>query len=108
MPSGTLHAKRRRTLQAEGALRRRDGADSTRIRPLRDALFRCKCLRTARKKDGDAGPDAQFALKADLSARLPHEPVHHRQPEPGALATFLGGEERVEDTREVLARNAAT
>ncbi len=50
---------------------------------------------------------AQGVVGEDEPARLLDDAVDGRQPEPGALALLLGGEERLEDLRQVGRRDAA-
>ena len=49
---------------------------------------------------------ADLGIDPHLPARLPGEAVDHRQPEPGALADRLGGEERIEGARDHVGRHA--
>ena len=46
---------------------------------------------------------AELAVDGDVPARLFDEAEHLREPEPGALAGHLGGEERLERALEHLA-----
>ena len=56
-----------------------------------------------RQRDLEGGALARVALDEDRAPVLLHDPVRDRQPEPGALADALGGEERVVDAPDVLA-----
>jgi len=60
----------------------------------------------ARQVDAQRGALADFGVDANLAARLLDEAVDHRQAEPGALADRLGGEERLEGTRDDGGRHA--
>ena len=52
-----------------------------------------------RQGDRDLGALPRRAVDLDLAARGVDDAVHRRQPEAGALARLLGGEERLEDAR---------
>src|SRR2546426_11168583 len=49
--------------------------------------------------DLERGPLPRLAVHPDVAAALLHDAVHGREPEARALAEFLGGEERLEQTR---------
>ena len=55
-----------------------------------------------RQIEAHRGAASYFGIDAHLSAGLPHEAVDHRQPEAGALAERLGGEERFERARDYV------
>src|SRR5688500_16240830 len=48
-----------------------------------------------------------FAVDGHLAAVVAHDLADDGQPEPGALTALLGGEEGIEDTRQILRRDAA-
>src|ERR1700712_1568709 len=48
---------------------------------------------------------AQFAVDGDRATRLMRKTVHLRKSETGALADRLGGEKRIEDSRQNVGRN---
>ena len=50
---------------------------------------------------------ADLAVDLDVAARLLDEAVHHAQPQAGALADILGGEERLEHFFQNVRRHAA-
>ena len=56
-----------------------------------------------RKREVERAAHAHRAVHPDVATRLPHDAVHGRQPEAGALAHRLGGEERLEDVLERFA-----
>ena len=49
-----------------------------------------------REKDAERGAVAQLALDFDPALMLLDDAINRRQPQAGALADFLGGEERLE------------
>src|SRR5207253_11306233 len=56
-------------------------------------------IRRHRQADPEGGAFAHAALEADRSAVALDDVLDDRQPQAGALAFFLGGEERLEDAR---------
>src|SRR5947208_3070938 len=54
----------------------------------------------ARQIDGEGAALADAARDVDRAARVGDDAVDQRQAEAGALADFLGGEERLEDARD--------
>ena len=56
-----------------------------------------RLVQRPRQDDPELGAGAENALDADRAACLLDDPVHHREPEPGALADALRAEERLED-----------
>ena len=50
---------------------------------------------------------ALLAVDLDVAVRLLDEAVDHAEAEAGALADFLGGEERLDDLVEQMRRDAA-
>ena len=60
----------------------------------------------ARQVDVEAGAAAGLAVALDPAVVLLDDAEDHRQPQAGALARRLGGEERVEDARQVLRGDA--
>src|SRR5436190_14740454 len=54
-------------------------------------------LRHERQQDGEAGADARLGIDLNMAAVRRDDAIAHREPEPGALARFLGGEEGIED-----------
>src|SRR3546814_6499033 len=65
-------------------------------------LFRSQRAVVARQVHPDRRPLAHRAVDRKLPARLPHEAVDHRQPQPGARALRLGREEGLEHMIEHL------
>ena len=63
-------------------------------------------LGDARQIQRELAAFADLAVHHHLAAGLLCETEHLRQAEPGALADFLGGEERLEDALELVLRNA--
>ncbi|MBA7484170.1 hypothetical protein ES707_19694 [subsurface metagenome] len=59
-----------------------------------------------REVEAHRGALADLGIDAHLAARLPREAVHHRQPEPGALADRLCREERIEGACDHIGRHA--
>src|SRR4029077_3213530 len=59
-----------------------------------------------RQHEAEAGALVDFALHLDLSAVRGDDAMADGEPERGALAHGLGGEERAEDLVQVLARDA--
>src|SRR5262245_28173399 len=66
----------------------------------------------ASARGSEREPDAEFGAGAQLGAHLDparvlfDDPERDREPEPGADADRLGGEERIEDPLDVLGRDA--
>src|SRR5687767_1686654 len=56
----------------------------------------------ARQEDTEGRPPALFALDLDRAPALADDAVRGREPEPGALADLLRGEERLEDAQPRL------
>src|SRR5438046_2927215 len=52
--------------------------------------------RDARQVDADRGATARRPVHGDVPAALTHDAVHGGESQPGALAAWLGGEERLE------------
>jgi hypothetical protein len=63
-------------------------------------------LDMARQVDAESGALAHFGFGIDIAARLLDDAIDHRQPEPGALADILGGEERLENLFHHLRRDS--
>ena len=61
----------------------------------------------ARQVQREPAAAADLAVHHHLAAGLLGEAEHLRQAEPGALADFLGGEERLENAPELILRNPA-
>src|SRR3954463_13477540 len=59
-----------------------------------------------RQADGEPRALADMAVARDRAAVLLHDAVGNREPQPGALADFLGREERIVDPRQLLRGNA--
>src|SRR6266404_7969434 len=59
------------------------------------------------EEDRDPRPPARLALDVDPATVVGHDAVRHGEPEAGALAHVLGGEEWLEDVREGLRADAA-
>ena len=90
-------------------------SSTTRIVPLREVAMaqlrpraaRRRCRRQRqRQREPRALPDR--AVAANRAVVLAHDAVGDRQPEAGAAADRLGGEERIVDARQLLGRNART
>ncbi len=62
--------------------------------------------KAARQIQAHRCPVRDFGIHAHLPARLAREPVDHRQPQAGAFAERLGGEEGVENPLDQIARHA--
>ena len=60
----------------------------------------------AGRKILNVGALAEPAGDLDPALVLLDDAIDRRQPEAGALADFLGGEERLEDPRQMFRRNA--
>src|SRR6266540_3245280 len=60
------------------------------------------------KDDPEAGALADAAVHLDAPAVPIDDAVNDREPEPRALADVLGGEERIEDPRQHVGRDAGT
>src|SRR5581483_5289310 len=58
-----------------------------------------------RQGDGEGGPLARPAPHVDLAAVAADDAVGDPEPQAGALLLLLGGEERLEDVRQVLRRD---
>ena len=77
------------------------------VSPLPPAIGSLQCLgrlRAAvpRQIDGECAAGADPAVDIDAAAQVGDDAVHQRQPEPGAHAGGLGGEEGIEDALEHL------
>ena len=62
----------------------------------------------ARQENAERRAGARLALAEDIAARLLDDAVDHRQAEAGALADLLGGEERLENLRAHVGRDAVS
>ena len=77
--------------------------EQDRLRPAARRLVRLRLRlglavgRRCGKVDVDSGALARRARQVDLAAAVLHDPEHRGQPQAGALAPRLGGEERFED-----------
>src|SRR3546814_17721428 len=58
------------------------------------------------KVDGEGRALAGHRIGEDVPARLLDDAVAGREPQPGALAGFLGGEEGLENLAEMFGRDA--
>src|SRR3546814_15278014 len=58
------------------------------------------------KVDGEGRALAGHRIGEDVPARLLDDAVDGREPQPGALAGFLGGEEGLENLAEMFGRDA--
>src|SRR5262249_19471588 len=56
--------------------------------------------------EAESRADTWLAVDIDVATRLLEEAEHHAEPEPGAFAAALGGEERIEDLRHDIGRHA--
>ena len=89
-------------------LRSRPAAALGRVRGFAPAAVSALCSAMWRgRKMRKVGALADLRIAIDEAAGLLDDAVDHRQAEPGALADFLGGEERLEDLLDHLGRNAA-
>ena len=64
------------------------------------ACRRRDAVASQRKQDGEHGAAAGRRIDGDAALVAAHDAVDHREPEAGALARILGGEERIEDPAE--------
>ena len=62
-------------------------------------------LRHRRERDREPGALPNGAVAVNCAVVLTHDAVRDRQAETGPLTDRLGREERIVDSREVLARN---
>src|SRR5947208_6220948 len=89
-------------------------SSTTRTRPLitppptpGGSRRRLRRLRRPRQEDRESAALPQLALDLDPAAVLGDDPVRDREPKARPLPDRLGGEERLEDVRQVVARDAA-
>jgi hypothetical protein len=73
---------------------------------VRSGAVRCSAERG--KMMLKCGAFANLAHDIDLAVHLPDEPVDHAETESGALADFLGGEERIEYPLQRFGRDAGS
>ncbi len=76
------------------------GSEVGHLRRLRRRFWACAVALVTRQKQRHAGALVGLAVNSDMAARLLHEPVDHRQPQPRSLADRFGGEEGLEGPRD--------
>src|SRR5262245_59048235 len=82
------------------------GSSSTTSSENRSLDIVCRLVRVDRELHLEAAAPPQLAFDRDGSAVASHDAVTGGEPEPGADADLLGGEERIEDAPQVLGRDA--